>query len=679
MLIDSGSDLTFVKEELLTHLNLQRTHSSISIIGIGGKKSTQTRGVVSLVLRSIHRPLTITVRAHVLRSVSSRVPSTDVPNQEWPHLIGLALADPEFLKPQSVDIIIGADTYGQIIKPNIIRGPPSMPLAQLSIFGWLVLGPIASSATLTQSSYHTSLMQDGETSIRDLLEKIWIEEELPSDTQSELTPEEQECEDHFKATHTRDAAGIVRIPFKSPASLLGNPYHAAHAGLKRPLLKFKKNDEYRELYQGFMSEYEDLNHMVRAPSISSHKNPIFYLPHHGVLKPDSKTTKLRVVFNGSCATTSGHSLNDLMHTGQTLLLNISDVLLWIRQHEFIFATDITKMYRQIRVHEDDQDLQRILWVDKEGEEIAFKLATVTYGTKAAPFLAVRALFHLTEDERHRFPSAIPSISHARYVDDIFGGADTGEQLIKIAQHLKDLCHAGGFPLAKWHSTHPALLDAISPNSRAQGSTISLDDCHTKILGLQWNSFQDNFTFSSKPNSISIPTKRIILSEVSQIIDPLGFLSPVIIRAKMILQELWLHKLRWDDPLPPQVTSHWYSIREDLRSLARLSIPRWFNTYSNSVVELHGFFDASQLAMAAIVYITVISPCTNLKVSTLVCAKTKVAPLKKLTIPRLELTTALMLAKLAKYVQATLQLNIESTHLWTDSQVALTWINSHASR
>ena len=278
-----------------------------------------------------------------------------------------------------------------------------------------------------------------------------------------------------------------------------------------------------------MSEYEHLNHMVRAPSISSHNNSIFYLPHHGVLKPDSKTTKLRVVFNGSCATSSGYSLNDLMHTGRNLLLNITDAQLWIRQHRFIFATDITKMYRQVRVHEDDQDLQHILWVDEEGEEISFRLTTVTYGTKAAPFLAVRALLQLVEDEGHRFPLAVPSITHARYVDDIFGGADTGEQLIKIAQQLKGLCHAGGFPLAKWHSTHPALLEETSSISRAQSSTISLDDCHTKILGLQWNSFQDNCTFSSKPlSSFPIPTKRTILSKVSQIFYPLGFLSPPVI-------------------------------------------------------------------------------------------------------------------------------------------------------
>ena len=143
--------------------------------------------------------------------------------------------------------------------------------------------------------------------------------------------------------------------------------------------------------------------------------------------------------------------------------------------------------------------------------------------------------------------------------------------------------------------------------------------------------------------------------------------------------MWLYKLNWGDPLPSQVTSNWLIIREDLQGLARLSTPRWFNTLSNSTVELHGFSDASQLAMPAVIYLNVISPSTNHKVSTLVCSETKVAPLKKLTIPRVELTAALMLTRLTKYVQATLQLNIATVHLWTDSQVTLTWIKSHASR
>ncbi|XP_024868737.1 uncharacterized protein LOC112452653, partial [Temnothorax curvispinosus] len=146
---------------------------------------------------------------------------------------------------------------------------------------------------------------------------------------------------------------------------------------------------------------------------------------------------------------------------------------------------------------------------------------------------------------------------------------------------------------------------------------------------------------------------------------------------MLLQELWLHKLQWDEPLPSQLSSRWLIIRKELTSLRKISIPRWYNTWSSSTVEFHGFSDASQLAMAAVVFITVHG--SNGTTISLVCSKTKVAPLKRLTIPRLELTAALLLSRLMQYVQATLKLNVTATHLWTDSVVTLTWIKSHASR
>ena len=233
-----------------------------------------------------------------------------------------------------------------------------------------------------------------------------------------------------------------------------------------------------------MTEYEQLNHMVKVTSEPLGNVAPYYLPHHGVLKPDSTTTKLRVVFNGSSLTSSGYSVNDLMHTGANLLLDVSDVLMWIRGHRYIFATDIAKMYRQIKVHQSDWDLQRILWIDEHHNETSYYLTTVTYGTKAAPFLAVRTLIQLVEDEGHRFPLAVPSITHGRYVDDIFGGADTVEQLTEIAHQLENLCHAGGFPLAKWHFNHQDLLNAISLTD-SNTSSVSLDDCAPKILGLRW--------------------------------------------------------------------------------------------------------------------------------------------------------------------------------------------------
>ena len=224
--------------------------------------------------------------------------------------------------------------------------------------------------------------------------------------------------------------------------------------------------------------------MVKAPPITQAGTASYYLPHHGVLKPDSTTTKLRVVFNASSPSSIGKQINDLIHTGANLLLDISDLLIWTRHHRHIFATDTTKRYRHFKVHEDDWDLQRILWIDGELKETAYQLTTVTYGTEAAPFLAVRALLQLVDDKGHRFLLAVLSLNHGRYVDDIFGGADSTQELIEIAQQLKALCNAGGFPLAKWHSTTPELLKAVSLTDNSS-SIISLDDCITKILGLKW--------------------------------------------------------------------------------------------------------------------------------------------------------------------------------------------------
>ncbi|XP_011859121.1 PREDICTED: uncharacterized protein LOC105556636 [Vollenhovia emeryi] len=400
LLIDAGSELTFVTENLIRQLNIPRQYSGIVVTGIAGKECTRTRGVVSLTLRSTHSNAAATIQAHVLRTVTSILPSFEAEPEEWPHLRNLALADPDFLIPRPVDILIGADAYGQIIKPNIIRHSPLMPIAQLFIFGWLVLGPVNREATRT-STHHAST-QINEDALNELLTKFWVQEEVPTHDVNQFTPDEQRCEEHFKATHSRDSSGryVVRIPLKSPVDLLGDSYHVAHQCLKGLRRRFSRDVNYQRLYQQFMMDYETLNHTTKASSISSCRSH-FYLSHHGVLKPDSTTTKLRVVFNGSSASTSGYSANDLMYTGAKLHLNISDVLLWIRRHRHIFATDITKMYRQIKIHKDDWELQRILWMDDQLNEVPYHLTTVTYGTKAAPFLAVRTLLQLAEDEGHK--------------------------------------------------------------------------------------------------------------------------------------------------------------------------------------------------------------------------------------------------------------------------------------
>ncbi|XP_034946437.1 uncharacterized protein [Chelonus insularis] len=292
---------------------------------------------------------------------------------------------------------------------------------------------------------------------------------------------------------------------------------------------------------------------VEGSSVQPNGLPHFYMPHHGVLREQSLTTKLRVVFYGSAQTSSSFSLNDVLHTGAKLQVDIFDVLLWIRRHKMILSSDITKMFRQINVHPADWDLQRILWLDEHNNIVPYQLTTVTYGTRPAPFLAVRVLLQLIEDEGIKYPRAIAPMTKVRYVNNIFGGSDTLHEAQLIAQDLIKLCMAGSIPLAKWSSNSPALLQALALQSLSTALTQALDDTELKVLGLSWSPASDQFIFSPKSSTLKKLTKRSMLSEVAQLFDPLGFLAPVIDRAEMFIQELWLNKSGWDDELPAQLS------------------------------------------------------------------------------------------------------------------------------
>ncbi|XP_043496629.1 uncharacterized protein LOC122520586 [Polistes fuscatus] len=287
-----------LSEGLTRQLHLERRHSTLDVYGVGGKRTSQTSGVVTIDLHSRYRPLSVRITAHMLKTVTSILPSGEISHEpEWPHLRGLNLADPEFLTPRAVDVIIGADFYGQLIRPNIIRHSSRDPIAQLSIFGWLVIGPTCAPVTLARKTHH-GISQPTNSCLQDLLTKFWVQEEVPTATDVQLTPEELECEHHFKTTHTRDLRGryIVRIPLNSSPKLLADSQHTAHACLQRTLTRFRRDHQYQQRYTQFMREYEEAGHMTKLDDNSTVRRPHYYMPHHGVLKPDSSTTKLRVVF-----------------------------------------------------------------------------------------------------------------------------------------------------------------------------------------------------------------------------------------------------------------------------------------------------------------------------------------------------------------------------------------------
>lgn len=204
-LIDQGSEISLVSEHLVQSLNLPRSRSSTSVIGIGGKKANTTKGSTQFTTRSRFDAFTeVSITVHILPRLTSSLPSTNIQNQNWPHLEGLLLADSNYTTPGSIDLILGADVYSQIIEDGIIKGDLHSPIAQRTKFGWILSGPVSINSSPNHfQGYHVTTDRE----LYDVLQQFWKLEEVPSSPTSSLSVDEQECERHYQLTHSRDQHG----------------------------------------------------------------------------------------------------------------------------------------------------------------------------------------------------------------------------------------------------------------------------------------------------------------------------------------------------------------------------------------------------------------------------------------------------------------------------------------
>ncbi|XP_055840363.1 uncharacterized protein LOC129907896 [Episyrphus balteatus] len=327
----------------------------------------------------------------------------------------------------------------------------------------------------------------------------------------------------------------------------------------------------------------------------------------------------------------------------------------------------------VKVVQEQWDLQRIFWRENQQDDLKeYWLTVVTYGMTSSAYNAVRALIQCAREAEQEFPNAAKAIMEDFYMDDCTTGADSEEQAIELSKDINHVLRGAGFELRKWKSNSRALVKDM--NYEEQESILFEDDEKASILGLKWLLEKDQFTFVVKTPAIEqAMTKRSVVSSVAQLYDPNGFIAPVTIIGKIIIQDIWRLNVGWDETLPREIYERWREFWQEITFLENVRIQRWIGTSKEIHQELHGFSDASERAYGAAIYVRTI--CANGRISaSLLTAKTRVAPLKTVTIPRLELAAAELLGRLVASVIKTMEWAGVEYELWSDSLVALHWIN-----
>lgn len=684
--LDSASMANFVTESFCHRLGVRKFPMSSPIQGINGQSSEVAMGT-NLVIESRHSELRLSLEFLILPKITNNLPSFKVDISKWKIPRTLSLADPFFNIPSKIDMLIGGEVFYNLLNVGQIKLNENLPMIQNTKLGWVIGGshvfkssmPVLSHISIT-SLLTTEALNE---MLHSQISRFWKIEDLPDTKDSMLSFQEEWCENHFQNTTHRDQNNrfVISLPFNDKKSYLGQSRSIALRRFLTIERKLKRDSKLHEDYSNFMTEYLRLEHMKQFVDEDYSRFNV-YLPHHCVVKESSTSTKVRVVFDASAKTDSGVSLNECLNIGPRIQDELFDILLRFRIHNVVIVGDIHKMYRQINVKESDQNYQCILWRNSDSDPIQdFKLQTVTYGTASAPYQACKCLQTLAIVDRDLYPEASIVLLNDFYIDDVITGAVNVKSAIHLRNDLQLLLSRGQFQLTKWISNSPEVLRSIPESLRELQSSFDVTDIETEsvgILGMTYNPPCDQFQFKVGAFS-KITTKRTMLSDISKLFDPMGLLSPIIIIAKILMQELWKCKLEWDDFVPQHIVTKWEEYQVNVSHIPDITIPRQVTLRpSYTEINLHGFCDSSERAYGAAVYIQTKDTYGTFHCN-LICSKSRVAPIKFTTIARLELCGASLLAHLIKKVKSALKIEFDNTYAWTDSLIVTYWLKGDISK
>ena len=578
-------------------------------------------------------------------------------------------------------MLIGANAPEAQRHEEFRRGG-SEPYAVRTVLGWAVLGPVDAANIMCSHLKNVNFVKYGDKLVDHQMKQFLRLEDIAMNRSSKkgMSIKDQEAKKRMEnsvfVVGGHYEAGML---WKSDTPWLPNNRQTAEARLQSLKRKLKRDENIHRKYREFMENLIQKGYARKMTEEEALRRSqrTWYLPHHGVFHPQ-KQGKIRVVFDVA-SLHDGVSLNNQLLQGPDLTNNLLGILLRFRQYPKALVADIEGMFNQVKVPPEDSDALRLLWwEDSDLEKLSeFQMTTHSFGATDSPSCANFCLKKAAEDHKGRFSDeAVSVVDNDFYIDDFMKSVRTVSEASSLADEVTCLLSEAGFRLTKSTSNSREVLSKIPDADRAK-PTLDLDLENLPVertLGVQWDVEKDAFLFKVREPH-KPPTKRGILSAVSSLYDPMGFVCPVVLEAKKILPRLWKLNLRLDDLIPEDLQSLWNEWKCKLAVLSQVLVPRCQLIDSTVVnISLHLFSDASEDGYGMCSYLRFVYACGTVRCSFLI-GRSRSSPVRPISIPRLELQAVTMSVKMYRLLVDELTYKISKATFWSDSQTKLQYIKN----
>ena len=699
VLLDSASTTSFVSVSASNRMRLvgDKRDVRVELNTLGGTKMVDTEEVD---FNLYHPDKAIRKTLRFTAVVTERIFETKYCDEHPDPVVRARMRKLElnegFPRPAgSVDILLGVSAVFRVFKG--IKEKVGRDFYVLNtVFGLVPCGRNGDVATRESAVFVTNLER-----LNASVERMLKAEELPLDNiLGSMTRDEvlavQKVEEKLKRDQ-KTGRFVTGLMWRDKPQLRNN-YKSARARFETLMRKLRRNTELRKAYTEAVEEFikakvaEEVQGETPEELQDPNREDRFYLPHREVFDPERATTKCRVVFDASAKSGNGKSLNDCLLAGPALQQNIAAVELRFRTRKVALVGDCQKMFLQIGVEVQDRDYLRFLWkdpMDTQAEPKVYRFTTLAFGTTDAPFLAISSLQRLVKDKM-----ADPNITEVEklvcstikrdtYVDDITTGGKDVNEALAVYKGMTSMLGSAGFKIRKWATNSKELLQQIPAEERAPTKEIieragptTISEA-TSLLGVRWDPQTDDIVYDcyGKIHEKNDDTKTAVASLLATPFDPLGGLAPFVLLARRVMKETHVLGLGWKDKIPEPLMPEWHDWVEMTKRLSQVRYPRY--VLNNDRSEYHIFGDASAtMGYGVVVYVrTPLNPVKeNGKYhSQFLYAKSKINPKKELTVPRLELTAALLCTEVGQMIQNELEVPQEKIFCWSDSEITLWWI------